>query len=169
MLEKDFNTIWNNMFKSIGFSYKIPDPQKNQFGTISDSKRPFDIFSCAFGRNWYVENKLVKGGYYSFNFNRIEDHQWNNLQKIHNDNKNNITVFGIGFYEKRKIFDFIVLDLELAKYLKESQGSIKRKELLTLKENDMMITIKKKSFDINLILEKILTIQKWKILFEGDG
>ena len=169
MLEKDFNTIWNNMFKEIGFSYKIPDPQKNQFGTITDSKRPFDIFSCAFQRNWYVENKLVKGGYYAFNFNRIEDHQWDNLEKIHKDTPSNITIFGIGFYEPRKIFDFIIIDLELAKYLKESQVSIKRKELLYLKEKGFIITIKKKRFDINLIFDKILTINKWKEIFEEEN
>lgn len=73
MLEKDFNTIFR---RSLDWGYKISDAG----GQLSGQK-PFDGFGMLDGTPIYFESKFLPKPM-SFNLNRIEDHQIDNLLKI---------------------------------------------------------------------------------------
>ena len=75
MNEVNLNSIIN---RSIGrmdgaFNHKISDPSGGM-----GSQNPFDGFGIINGKPLYYEAKIIKGGIYSFNFNKIEVHQYKN-------------------------------------------------------------------------------------------
>ena len=68
----------NSIIKSQGFCWKIPDPA-NMFNKTS--QRPFDHFGVFQNKPLYAETKYLST-LKSFDLQRIEDHQINNLCDI---------------------------------------------------------------------------------------
>lgn len=130
MTEANLNTILKNSIKYYGgWCHKIADG----VGGIS-TQNPFDSLGIFNNKPLYVEAKLIKG-FYSFNFNRIESHQTNNLMFIENSLSKTIpnkfySLVVVGFYEPRKFFYLLFFSIRtLDKLRKEGINSIKKKEL----------------------------------------
>lgn len=98
MLESDFNTIVTKSFNSQGgHGFKIPDERSTITGF--HSKNPYDVYGLYKGKFWAWESKWMNK-VQSFNFNRLEEHQINNLIKdyeIMGDNSLCIFAIGIDF------------------------------------------------------------------------
>jgi penicillin-binding protein-related factor A (putative recombinase) len=75
--EASLNTV---IKMSLQWGYKIPDPTGQYSSTIS---RPFDLFGIYNNRPIYIESKYASG-LKSFDLQRIEDHQIENLISIKN-------------------------------------------------------------------------------------
>jgi len=155
MKEKDLNTVINNSFKCLGFSHKISDPMGGQ-----GSQNPFDGFSVCFDQAWYWESKLIKEGYYAFNFNKIEEHQWGNLLRIKKEMPTANCVIIVGFWASRSFFEYLVFDVVcLWKMKNQGQKSIKKTELEKLRKKGYNMIIKKNKNTNKLMTENMEAIQ----------
>jgi len=164
MDEKELNRDIGKRFRLREyFVHKLSDDAGS---FVSTSKKPFDLFAVTKDIIFYGEGKLIKGGYSSFNFNRIEDHQIKNLTDISTFKHSNIiSCVYVGFWESRKIYNVLFIDIDLINYLiKNNKKSILKKELLILDESGYLNKIKK--FDIDNIRSRLLTIEKWKEIME---
>lgn len=161
MKEADLNSIIRNSFLSLnGFAFKIPDPQ-GAVATMS-VQNPFDGFAVVPGSIVYWESKLLKGDYQAFPFSSIRDHQKVYLKKIKSlaqDNKWDMveTIVPVGIWSSRKFFDLIIFDISYILY-REGLGdlSVKKKELLELKEKGFAFEIKNKLIDLSSYRERIV-------------
>ncbi len=155
MNEKKLNTIINNNFKHIGFSYKIPDPMQGVGG-----QRPFDGFSVFNNKSFYWETKLLKG-YQAFSFKKIEEHQLLNLLIIKQKNQSAISLILLGVFMPYKYFDLFFFDKDfIHKLILEGKKSFLKKELLSFKERNTHLSIKKERFNTAMIMEKIISNEK---------
>jgi len=165
MKEAQTNTVFNNSLKKKGFSHKIADPVGG-YGI----QNPFDGFTVAFDKHIYWEGKIVKGGFYSFNFNRIEDHQYNNLLQIR-DQLHSICIINLAIWQSRKFFYFLLFDIELIKYLKDkNKNSFIGKELKQFVDNNLYLEVKKKEIvNIDDFLSKIISIDSYEDMVTKNG
>ncbi len=151
MNEQRLNTIINNNFKSIGFSYKIPDPMQG-LGV----RRPFDGFSVLNSASFYWETKLLKG-FQAFSFRKIEEHQLLNLLLIKQKKLSTICLIILGVFIPYKFFDLFFFDINfIHKHILKGKKSFHKKELLFFKERNLFLSIKKEIFDVAIIMEKII-------------
>lgn len=161
MNEAQVNTIITRTLNNKYWGYKIPDPQ-GQFAPMA-VKRPFDGFGMFPDSPFYYETKLIKGGYKALSFSRIEEHQIESLLKIRSLKLDANCVVIACVWEPRKIFELYVLDIILMVHLIDSgKKSILKKEFLELKEKGYAIPIKKKEFDIDLLVEKIIYVKNFQ-------
>jgi penicillin-binding protein-related factor A (putative recombinase) len=139
MKEQELNTIINksiNRYQN-GWNTKIPDPAYGQGVQL-----PFDHFGVFNGKPLYMESKLIKG-IYSFNFNRIEEHQFNNLMWLKSHIKDALCLVPIGFYVPRKTTYVLWFDiLTIESLTKQGKTSILKKELERYIEQGMFLEIK---------------------------
>lgn len=164
MTEKDLNRIIFNAFSNQNqFGHKISDDAQNFKRT---NKKPFDGFAVAENGIYFIESKLLKTSLGSFNFNKLEDHQIDNLQTIARIRKDVFPLVAIGWWVKRGFFKLAFLHIDLIIYLISlNKGSILKKEILLLDDKDLLFEIKKQSFDILEIPNKIIDVEKWKEIF----
>jgi len=160
MNEKDFNTILNRSLKTLGFSYKIPDP--SAFDATITIKRPFDIFCVNPLFIAYIESKLLKG-YQSFNFKRLQEHQSQSLedidyivgQKKEWDNIYPLVV--VAFWSSREYYDIYFIHIEVViRAIEKGKKSILKKEFLELKKKELFLTVKNKCIEVEKIPDKII-------------
>jgi hypothetical protein len=139
MKESELNLIIKNTFNENEFCFKIPDGREG-----IAIQNPFDLFGVIQGRPSYIESKLIKGGIYSFNFDKIEDHQFANLLKIENCIKvPHHCLIAVGFYKPRELkivmfFDFMYIWNEK----QNGRKSFLKKELEVYYNNNMFLPIK---------------------------
>lgn len=131
MEEANLNTAIKNLVEAGGgWAQKWPDPPKAV--AMMSTERPFDGSGVIGGFHFSWEGKFDKG-YSAFNFNRVADHQYLNLEKIVANGGNGWVVLGV--WESRKFFDVFVFDVRLLSSKKrEGKKSFLKKELLALKE-----------------------------------
>lgn len=126
MQESELNTIINKSIARYerGLAEKIPDATQGM-GT----KRPFDSFGAFNEKALYMEVKLIKG-IYSFNFNKIKDHQFINLLAYKKYIDNSICIVPVGFYKPRKFLYILWFDISTIYDLtKKGKKSIVKQEL----------------------------------------
>ena len=143
MLEKDFNTIVSH---SLDFGYKIADT----FSSVGTrSKAPFDGFGIHDGKFIVWESKWLKEPK-SFRFDRLEDHQIENLLRFSKiDNCVPLFLIGVDFGRGDKRV-FYWKDMEYIDSRKRSFQSIFKKEFVELTN---FTRIKKGKIDFTYILE----------------
>lgn len=176
MLERDLNTTIRNGFENIldkeYFSHKIADGM----GGIS-IQNPFDGFAVIPEGHIYWEAKLLKP-LKAFNFNVIEDHQYDKLNLIHDTRPDSsITIYPIGAFYPRKYYYLFIFDSELIRYIRsEGKKSVLKKEFTKLLEENLYLDIKRDKetkkyvIDFKDFEEKIITKDKWKnIIGDYDG
>lgn len=164
MVESDLNRIIYSSFRLDGdFAHKISDDAGNFKGT---SKKPFDGFAVDENKTYFMEGKLIKSVYGSFNFNILEDHQIENLSTIWEKTRNRPDVFSlvyVGWWKRRTLFDVLFIDIDLILHLiSQGKSSILKKELLLLKNEDLFLPIKKEYIDVSRITEKCVTKKVWE-------
>jgi len=166
VLEKDLNRVIISSFnQSGGFGYKIPDPLKMEIMSgMGSGKRPYDGFGINKDLILYYEAKFIKD-YKAFSFSSVQDHQFFYLSKTKEGSKNypDVKVLIIlGVWLSRKFFDVFFFDLDYIKNRMKTGKSIKKKELLQFKENNMFLPVttdkntKKKIIDLYLLKSKII-------------
>ncbi len=128
MNEATLNTIIGRSVRRLGYTYhKMSDESSDQ--------KPFDGFGVLNNKPLYVESKLIKKGMYSFNFNKIEGHQYENLKNITDSLDLEIpdkfyTLYAIGFFKPRDFFRILFFNHKTIEYLKlKGKESILKKEL----------------------------------------
>lgn len=141
MLESDFNSIVTKSFNSQGgYGFKIPDERSTITGF--HSKNPYDVYGLYGGKFWAWESKWMNKPQ-SFNFNRLEEHQIDNLIKAYELMKGNgISVFAIGIDYGRadkRVFIWKNEDLYKIKERKNQGKNILKKEFDSL-ENYVRIS-----------------------------
>ena len=141
MLESDFNSIVTKSFNSQGgMGFKIPDERSTITGF--HSKNPYDVYGLYGGKFWAWESKWMNKPQ-SFNFNRLEEHQIDNLIKAYELMKGNgISVFAIGIDYGRadkRVFIWKNEDLYEIKERKNQGNNILKKEFDSL-ENYIKIS-----------------------------
>lgn len=169
MNEKDLNRDFGKLFRNKNyFAYKLSD-DANSFTTTN--KKPFDIIISTDKYDIYAEGKLIKDGFSSFNFSKLEDHQIINLSLISSLSKNRKLftkcIVYVGIYEVRKLYKLMILDIDLINYLISiNKTSILKKEQILLNTKNCLFDMKKD--DIENIENFILTIGKWKNIFKEE-
>ena len=182
MTESIMNTDIIRSFRHEGYEgQKIPDPMHG-----TGIQNMFDMFTIGKGYDtlyiYYVESKLIKGEYTSFNFNRLEDHQYECLSSIHAiyDAFSSLTsriqvlpVVCVGWWVPRKLYSSLWISIDLIRYLRErGLNSILKKTVLKIKEAGMFVDfntdkeLKKKFLSIKEVNTKLLDVIKWRELFE---
>lgn len=143
-----------NLFNTIGWAYKIPDP--GQESACSSGKRPFDGFAYFEGwGDFYFESKLSKHKLEAFSLDRVEDHQYKNLLELKRLGANTGVI--LGFWIPRKEYCFFVFDPEFLNSLKRTRKSILGKELKWYKDNDYTISLREKqNFIPDLLFRKCI-------------
>ena len=129
--ESELNTIIKNtIIQGGGWAYKIPDPQQEY--SISSVKRPFDGFGIFKGKPIYWESKFSKC-LASFNLQRIEDHQINNLLSIKKLCKDSFVciIWGVRI-KKGENLVYVFDDIEHIAERRRERKNFTKKELLTL-------------------------------------
>ncbi len=167
MKEKDINRmVFSNFRREGNFGHKISDDAQS---FTSTSKKPFDGWSVTSENVYFLEGKLLKNSYGSFNFSKLESHQYDSLNLISSLTKTQPNVKSLVYivwWQSRVIYDLLFIDIRLIQYLQNlGKKSILKKEALKIKENDLMFSIKKGTFPILKINEKTLNIQKWEKIF----
>jgi len=164
VLEKDFNRDLFRQFKIYGgCSHKISDESRDQ--------KPFDGFGVINGKAYFIESKLIKDNFTSFNFNKLEDHQKRNLKSISiHAPPNVIPAVAVSYWLPRKFYGFFFFHYDIIDYLISiDKNSIKKKELLQLKE-DFFINIRRTKnekgkytyeYDIKELETKIITTKNF--------
>lgn len=143
MLERDFNTIVSH---SLDFGYKIADTFSSK-GTRS--KAPFDGFGIHNGKLIVWESKWLKEPK-SFRFDRLEDHQIENLLRF-SEVENCVALFLIGVdFGRGDKRVFYWKDMGYISLRKQASQSIYKKEFTNLTN---FVRIKKNIIDFNYILE----------------
>lgn len=167
MQESDLNRIVFSSFRQNNFfAYKIPDPPGQVVS--SEVKRPFDGFAISDQGVFFLEGKLIKGNYSSFNFSILETHQIYSLNLINSiqvqyPNKICYPLVYVAWWVSRQIFDVAFFDMGVIKQLQDSgKNSLIKKEILRLKDKGLFIPIKKQVLDINQIIYRIITIEDIK-------
>lgn len=150
--EAEFNSVVSRSLSVSGYGFKIADTFASS--SLSRSSSPFDGFGYFFDKNnkgypVYWESKFLKEPS-SFNFNRLEEHQINNLINFKKAVPDSLSLFLIcvdfGRGDKR-VFYFKDLD-EIYKR-KQEKKNILKKEFLELKN---YVIIKKGIIDFNEII-----------------
>lgn len=158
MKEKDLNRVIVSSLKDIGFAHKISDDAQNFTGT---SKKPFDYFAVTEDFTVYGESKFIKG-IYSFNFNRLEEHQIEALTEIATKTEmydsTVLPVVSIGFWEPHKFLFIIFFHIKTINSLIDAgTNSIKKKELERIIENGKYLEVKKNTVQhIELLSNKVI-------------
>jgi penicillin-binding protein-related factor A (putative recombinase) len=106
MLEKDLNRDLVRLFKDHGWAYKIPDPPASI--ALTASPRPFDGLAAFKGFDFFFESKLIKNKISAFSIARIEDHQFENLLKLRDLEKETAIILGI--WIARKSYQILIFD-----------------------------------------------------------
>ena len=124
MLEKDFQSIVTHTFNSQnGWCYKIPD---NGFDT-----KPYDCYGFHDGMSYVMELKWLNKPQ-AFNFNRLEQHQIDNLIKtyeIMGDNVRACFIVGIDYGRlDKRVFIFCNDQLYDIKKRKEEKKNLLKKD-----------------------------------------
>lgn len=170
MRENELNTIIKNNFN---WAWKFPDPSKSNImgvdkqGKTIFSMRPNPFDGVGLTENFVVffETKLLKD-YRAFSFSKIADHQLHNLKMIHSatDKHLGTVVYPLiicGVYIPYKGIDlFFFHYLEIFNRIKAGDKSVKKKELLELKDKGSYLPVKKKTFQVNKIPEVIINGEK---------
>lgn len=120
--------IKNSFLAQNNFCYKIPDPSHSFSSTI---KRPFDLMGSFLQKPIVIEVKYQKG-LYSFDLQRIEDHQIEALIYYKKQIPDAFSLVMLYVYVKRndhRVFIFNILDI--IERRKNKQNYLK-KELETL-------------------------------------
>lgn len=139
MKEAELNTIISKSLNRYekGWGFKIPDPSYGE-GT----QRCFDGFGAFNRKPLYFETKLIKG-VYSFNLNRIEEHQWKHLCNLKAYLPNALCLVPVGFYIPRKTTYILWFNIEtLVDLTFKEKGSILKKELETYIQNGLYLEVK---------------------------
>lgn len=150
MVESDFNSIITKSLNSQGgFGFKIPDERSTITGY--HSKNPYDIFGLFEGHFIALESKYLQKPQ-AFNFNRLENHQIDNLIKAFELCPTAIAVFAIGVnFGRADIRCFFWKNEELygIRERKLNNKSILKKEFESLNN---FVKIKKGQLDMKEIL-----------------
>lgn len=129
MLESEFNSIvTKSLNKQGGFGFKIPDERSTITGF--HSKNPYDIYGIY--KNHFVawESKWMNKPQ-AFNFDRLEEHQIDNLIKSFELLDCCLSVFAIGIdfgRNDKRVFIWKNKDLYNIKERKENKNNIYKKE-----------------------------------------
>jgi len=123
MLEKNLNHDLVKLFKQHGWAYKIPDPQGS--GATEASQRPFDGIAVFKDFDFFFESKLIKNKISAFAVSRIEPHQFDNLLKLRELEKETAVILGI--WMARKSYQILVFDVFFLRSLEYK--SILKKEI----------------------------------------
>ena len=143
MQESDFNTI---VGRSLDFGYKIADTFSSKG---KRAKAPFDGFGIHNGKLIVWESKWLKQPK-SFRFDRLEDHQIENLLRFSKiDNCVALFLIGVDFGRGDKRV-FYWKDMEYINNRKLSSQSIYKKEFVSMSN---FVRIKKQMIDFSSILE----------------
>lgn len=138
MTENQLNSI---IGKSLDWRHKIGDAGVFQ--------KPFDGIGIYNGQSVYWEAKNLKKAE-AFNFNRLENHQINNLLTVQKLNPSSLTLLLIavdfGRADKRV---FVFKDMDYINKRKENKESIKKKEFENRKN---YVVIKKGLIDMGEIV-----------------
>lgn len=160
MKESDLNTIIGRSIRRTEFYHKMSDESSDQ--------KPFDGFGILNNKPLYVEAKLIKNGMYSFNFNKIEDHQYENLERIANSLNKSIggsfyAIYMIGFFKSRDFFRVLCFSHETIRAMKEEgKKSLKKKELEAYIDSGKYLDIKYESIDMGGKKKRYQFIQNLK-------
>lgn len=144
--EAEFNTI---VTKSLDWGFKIPDTG-NSVMYAPKNRLPFDGFGAVNGKPVYFESKYLST-VRAFNFNRLEDHQIENLLKLKELMPDALVLFLIcvdfGRGDKRVFF---FRDMDYVNQRKMAKDSITKKEFLARRN---YVKIKKGLMDFNELME----------------
>ena len=134
--ESELNTIIKNtIIKQGGWAYKIPDPSKDS--SLCSVKRPFDGFGVWKGRPIYWESKFSRV-FGSFNLQRIEEHQIQNLLAIKNICTDSLVCIVWGVHIKRGVsWVFIFDDIYMIHERRKNKKNFTKKELLSCPHYDI--------------------------------
>jgi hypothetical protein len=138
MKESELNTIISRSIDrySKGWCHKIADPIGGK-----GIQNPFDGFGGINDKSLYYELKLIKG-IYSFNFNEIAPHQWNNLLWFNENIKNSLSLVGIGLYIPRKITYMLWFNIStLYDWFIQDKTSVKKKEIESYINKELYLPI----------------------------
>lgn len=152
MVESEFNSIVTKSFNNQGgYAYKIPDTFSLTTGY--HSKNPYDIFGMYKGKFVSWESKYLQKPQ-AFNFDRLEDHQIDNLIKSFEIMAPNVlSVFAIGVDFGRgdkRVFLWSNEDLYNIRERKKSKKSLLKKEFESL---DNYVKIRKGEIPLGEVLE----------------
>lgn len=175
MKESELNTIIKNNFFEEGWSHKFPDPSKsNIMGETKEGKtifnfrpNPFDGIGLTSNFIIFFETKLLKE-YKAFSFSKIAPHQFGNIGRIEEIVKDSIVLsecvyplFICGIYIPYKGVDLFFFHYRYILNRKmDGDKSVKKKELLVLKDKGLYLPVKKKIFQVNKIPEVIINGKK---------
>lgn len=172
MVEKDLNRIIVKNIKQHGWAHKISDDAQS---FTSTGYKPFDLFGLTPINIIFAESKLLKG-YKAFSFDRIRDHQVENLTTIKRISSKSLfaewvyTLIILGVWVIRKELSIYIFDINAITYLRDNlhKLSLLKKDLLLLKEREYYLPIQKEVFDVNRISEKLITCQTIQSLFQNE-
>lgn len=142
--EASLNTILANSFSELTEcrAHKIADP-KGGLGI----QNPFDHFGVFNGKPLYSESKILKK-IEAFNFNKIEEHQYENLNFYQNALRGNCyTLVFLGIYIPRKMKVIIPFDFGFIYHTRLSgKKSFLKKELEFFLEKGLFLPINYQTF-----------------------
>lgn len=153
MLESEFNSIVTKSLNNQGgFGFKIPDERSTITGF--HSKNPYDIYGL-YKNNFVAWESKWLNKPQAFNFDRLEEHQINNLIKSFELINNCLAVFAIGVdfgRADKRVFIWKNKDLYKIKERKQSKTNIFKKEF---EERQNYIKISKGMIDFEQILNML--------------
>jgi len=146
MLEKDFNSlVTRSLNNQGGFGFKIPDERSTITGF--HSKNPYDIFGL-FNKHFVCWESKYLTKPQSFNLQRLEEHQINNLIKALEICPNSYCIFAIGIdfgRSDKRVYIWKNEDLYKIRERKENKLNILKKEF---EQRTNFVKIKKGEVDM---------------------
>lgn len=157
MKESNLNTIIQKSLNRVAWGFKIPDPMHG-----TGIQNPFDLVGVYNHKPLYIESKLIKQEYTSFNFNRIEDHQIRNLTFLKSYLPDSLCLIAVGYYVPRKLFDVFFFDIDTILNLK-SQGinSLKKKNMLQLHQDGLYLPIEYEKIEVGDGIKRVQYLQNF--------
>lgn len=152
MIESEFNGIITKSFNNQGaYAYKIPDTFSMTTGY--HSKNPYDIFGFYQGKFVAWESKWLNKPQ-AFNFDRLEEHQIENLIKSYEMMRPNVlSIFAVGVdygRSDKRVFIWANEDLYKIRDRKINKNSIFKKEFDSLTN---YVKIKKGEISIEEVID----------------
>ena len=151
MLESEFNSIVTKSLNNQGgFGFKIPDERSTLTGF--HSKNPYDIYGL-YKNNFVAWESKWMNKPQSFNFDRLEEHQIENLIKSFELIDNCLAVFAVGIdfgRNDKRVFIWKNKDLYNIKERKENKSNILKKEF---EQRKNYVKISKGQIDFDQILD----------------
>jgi len=162
MKEVNLNSLIVKNFQAAGgFAYKIPDPMfTDDEGQRFNIRRPHDGYAVLDSFHYYFETKMLKG-YQAFPFQKLSEHQIDNLCLIETNSVLSTPIIIVGIYLYRIGFDLFFIQPNKKAW--EMRCSIVKSQLEELRDKGLYLPLRKQWFDVLRIPAKIIDVRPYKL------